>query len=198
MDIRLVQEMMKLQSISNLNSSQPNNQNNAFEGLFNDLLASMNTSTEAPSIRKQLNHTNIQSRQNEVISPIEARINPSLDTIINDASATYGVDASLIRAVIQTESNFKGDVVSHAGAAGYMQLMPKTAEALGVTDRFDAKQNIMGGTKYLRDMLKRYDGNQTLALAAYNAGPGNVDKYGGIPPFTETQNYVKKIQNILS
>ena len=113
--------------------------------------------------------------------------------LFNEAAATYGVDVNLLTAIAKQESNFKADAVSSAGAIGIMQLMPATAESLGVSDPYDARENIMGGAKYIRQMLDRYDGDVTLALAAYNAGSGNVAKYGGVPPFTETQNYVAKV-----
>ena len=113
--------------------------------------------------------------------------------LFNEAAATYGVDVNLLTAIAKQESNFKADAVSSAGAIGIMQLMPATAESLGVSDPYDARGNIMGGAKYIRQMLDRYDGDVTLALAAYNAGSGNVAKYGGVPPFTETQNYVAKV-----
>ncbi len=113
--------------------------------------------------------------------------------LFNEAATTYGVDVNLLTAIAKQESNFKADAVSSAGAIGIMQLMPATAESLGVSDPYDARENIMGGAKYIRQMLDRYDGDVTLALAAYNAGSGNVAKYGGVPPFTETQNYVAKV-----
>ncbi len=117
----------------------------------------------------------------------------SLDEIFNEAANKYNVPVDLLKAIGKQESNFNPDAVSRCGAQGIMQLMPRTAASLGVDDSFDPKQNIMGGAKYISQLLNKYDGNASLALAAYNAGSNNVAKYGGIPPFKETQNYVKKV-----
>lgn len=117
----------------------------------------------------------------------------TLDDIFQQASDTYGVPVNLLKAIAKQESDFDPNATSRCGAQGIMQLMPKTAASLGVTDAYDPEQNIMGGAKYIRQMLDRYDGDVTLALAAYNAGSGNVKKYGGVPPFKETQNYVAKV-----
>ncbi|MFN2413722.1 MAG: lytic transglycosylase domain-containing protein [Pyrinomonadaceae bacterium] len=117
----------------------------------------------------------------------------NLDLIITRTGRAQGVDPRLIHAVIWQESKYKPAAVSHAGAQGLMQLMPAAAARFGCEDRNDAEQNVKAGVKYLRWLIKRFDGNVTLALAAYNAGEGNVDKHDGVPPFNETQAYVRII-----
>jgi len=114
--------------------------------------------------------------------------------LIQAAAAKYGVDADLLFSVIAAESNFKPQAVSRRGARGLMQLLPSTATHLGVTDIFDPAQNIDGGTRYLRDLLGRYQGDLALTLAAYNAGPAAVQRYGRVPPYNETIGYVRAIR----
>jgi soluble lytic murein transglycosylase-like protein len=116
-----------------------------------------------------------------------------LDLLIYRAGMREGVDPRLLHAVIWQESKYKVDAISHAGARGLMQLMPATAKRFKCEDRSDSAQNVNAGAKYLRWLLKRFDGNVTLALAGYNAGEGSVDKYDGVPPFGETQKYVRII-----
>jgi soluble lytic murein transglycosylase-like protein len=120
------------------------------------------------------------------------------DSIITEAAATYALDPELIRAVVRAESDFNPMVVSPAGAQGLMQLMPDLAAELGVGDVFDPRENIMGGARYLRWLLDRNRGNIPLTLASYNAGPAAVSKYRKIPPFRETQRYVKRITGFLA
>ncbi|MGH8073296.1 MAG: lytic transglycosylase domain-containing protein [Lysobacter sp.] len=109
------------------------------------------------------------------------------------AAAKYGVDEAIVRAIIHAESAFNPNALSRVGAQGLMQLMPATARRFGVSNAFDAGQNIQGGVEYLAWLLKRFDGNLTYAAAGYNAGEGNVDKYNGVPPFSETQRYVQRV-----
>lgn len=126
-----------------------------------------------------------------------AKGNSELNTyksLIHKYSRKYNLDPNLVAGIMQQESGFKANATSHCGAMGLMQLMPGTAKLMGVNNAYDPEQNIEGGAKYLRQMLDKFDGNVILALAAYNAGPHNVEKYGNrVPPFSETQNYVRAV-----
>ena len=121
----------------------------------------------------------------------------SLDDIFAEVADEYGVNLNLLKAVAKAESDFDTEAVSWCGAQGIMQLMPTTAESLGVEDPFDARQNITGGAKMLAYLLDDYNGNVSLALAAYNAGSGAVSRYGGVPPYNETLRYIDRINDIL-
>ncbi len=114
----------------------------------------------------------------------------AFDQLIVETAQRHCVDPSLVKAIVKVESNFDPGAVSHAGAKGLMQLMDGTAQTLGVTDAFDPAQNVEGGVRFIKYLLDRYNNDEALALAAYNAGPGAVDKHQGIPPFQETQKYV--------
>ena len=134
------------------------------------------SSSHAPSAQQQLDSASVRP-------------------YVQEAAAKYNVDPALIEAVIKQESAYNASAQSPVGAQGLMQLMPGTAKDLGVANSFDPRENVMGGAKYLSQLMTMFDGNMTKVLAGYNAGPGNVQKYGGVPPFKETQDYVEKVLN---
>ena len=155
---------------------------NSAQVKFGDLLTN-------PSTRVNANiYTAKASGATEKVSTRE-----QIKGLVSRISKKHGVDEKLVNALIKQESGFNPNAKSKVGAMGLMQLMPATAKGLGVTNAMDPEQNVEGGVKYLKSMLNKYNGNVILALAAYNAGPGAVDKYDGVPPYKETQNYVKSI-----
>lgn len=163
-------------------------------------LAEKSESSMAPSVSAP---SQLQELQGDVSS---VSSNPAslsrgdtsiFDSIISKASRKYGVDAGLIKAVIKAESNFNPQAVSHAGAQGLMQLMPATARSLGVGDSFDPEQNVMAGTRFLKDLLQRYNGDVDSALAAYNWGPGNVDRRPDRLP-RETRDYLVRVKQLFT
>lgn len=118
---------------------------------------------------------------------------PQIESLIGTNANQYGVDPALIKAIVANESGFDANATSKTGAQGLMQLEPETAASLGVDNAYDPAQNISGGTRYIRSLLERFNGDVRLAVAAYNAGPGAVEKYGGVPPYAETQAYVRNV-----
>ena len=153
----------------------------------------------APTSVSLLNTMPIVTPLGVVSTATEFRLPPenAFDGLIQEASKRYAVSADLVKAVVRAESAFDPLAVSRVGAQGLMQLMPALARELGVTDPFDPRQNIMAGTRYLAQLLDAHHGNIELALASYNAGPGNVDRYNGVPPFRETKQYIKTITDSL-
>ena len=147
----------------------------------------------APTLRETLAKPTKTVRPAESTRPAQPASASSLHSLIAAAGSARNVDIALLESVVQAESGGHAHAVSRTGARGLMQLMPATAKAMGVTDSFAPEQNLRGGTAYLDGLLTRYHDDITLALAAYNAGPGAVDRYHGIPPFRETRAYVARI-----
>jgi soluble lytic murein transglycosylase-like protein len=133
------------------------------------------------------------SATDQPLAPVALENRAKIDEMIREVSARYSVDPALIRAVVQTESNWNSSAISRRGALGLMQLVPTTAMQMGVNNAFDPKQNLDGGVHYLQTLLRRYNGDLDRSLAAYNAGPGAVDRAGGVPRFRETRDYVQRI-----
>lgn len=163
---------------------------------FGTLLLDPRVKQVNADIVKQNSQISLQNALTEATA-VQANTQPASKSqilnVVSQISKKHGVDDKLVQALIKQESGFNPKAKSKAGAMGLMQLMPATAKNLGVKDPYNTVQNVEGGVKYLKSMLNKYNGNVILALAAYNAGPGAVDKYSGVPPYPETQNYIKNI-----
>lgn len=198
--------------VNNINSPQnapiPNKALTSSETVkpFQEVLQSTAQSQFGPQLGSQFGSQFGSLLTNQPITSVQAQISPQPElrgyaqankpqilNMVSQISRKHGVDEKLVQALIKQESGFNPNATSHCGAKGLMQLMPGTAKTLGVTDAYNPVQNVDGGVRHLKWLLSKYNGNVILALAAYNAGSGAVDKYDGVPPYPETQNYVKSI-----
>ena len=159
------------------------------DGSFQKILDNAVQSSNAQNTFKSGTYGINPTADKEKISKTE------VNALIDKYSNAHGLDSDFVKALVNQESGFNPNATSRCGAMGLMQLMPATAEDLGVANAYDPEQNIYGGTKYLKGLMDRFGNNKELALAAYNAGPNAVKKYGGIPPYAETQNYVKNVMS---
>ncbi|MDM5283181.1 lytic transglycosylase domain-containing protein [Peribacillus frigoritolerans] len=214
-DFKTFMELQAIQQFTNGNIKNTNSSRSVFQDMLSALVSGDALEGTSQTLGSLLSNVETEAKKSflQPIGLTSMNINPistahannrssenatNYDHIISQAASLYNLPEKLIKSVIKQESNFNPEATSYAGATGLMQLMPATAKSLGVDDATDPKQNIMGGSKYLSQMMARYDGDIQVALAAYNAGPGNVDKYNGIPPFKETQNYVQKVYGTFS
>ncbi|WP_286184549.1 lytic transglycosylase domain-containing protein [Bacillus sp. SD075] len=213
-DFKTFMELQAIQQFTNGNIINTNSSRSVFQDMLSELVSGDALESTSQTLGSLL--SSVEAETKSFLQPgglTSMNINPistahpnnqsaetvtNYDHIISKAASLYNLPKKLIMSVIKQESNFNPEATSYAGAIGLMQLMPATAKSLGVNDATDPEQNIMGGSKYLSQMMARYDGDIQVALAAYNAGPGNVDKYNGIPPFKETQNYVQKVYGTFS
>ncbi len=165
----------------------------AIERTFATLTGTSSTQVDS-DFQKILDAKETSSKNTEIDNQKGSSVpKEKIEDLIENYAAKNNLDAEFVKSVVNQESGFNVNATSKCGAMGLMQLMPATAKGLGVTNAYNAEENIMGGTKYLKGLMDRFDNNKELALAAYNAGPNAVKKYGGVPPYKETQNYVKSI-----
>ncbi|MHB1167269.1 MAG: lytic transglycosylase domain-containing protein [Carboxydocellales bacterium] len=198
-----IQQIQQLQGILAPEDTQDSSDSSAlsFAGILADLLGDPALMSSDPSFGNPVvasttkSNTSLQTNHTPFKADTANQKNQpnALDAIFESFALKYGLQPNLLKSVAKIESNYNPQAISEAGAQGVMQLMPRTAAGLGVKNTLNAVENIEGGAKYLRQLLDHFDNNIQLALAAYNAGPGAVTKYGGIPPYKETQNYVKKV-----
>ncbi|WP_353957801.1 lytic transglycosylase domain-containing protein [Peribacillus sp. NJ4] len=210
-DFKTFMELQAIQQFTNGNITNNDSSRSIFQHMLSELVSGDALEDTSQTFGSLL--TNVETETKSFLQSGSLKSNPiaaaytnnessetgtNYDQIISQAASLYNLPEKLIKSVIKQESNFNPEATSYAGATGLMQLMPATARSLGVDDPSDPEQNIMGGSKYLSQMMARYDGDIKVVLAAYNAGPGNVDKYNGIPPFRETRNYVQKVYGTFS